>query len=313
MVGYKTFMNNKLKAVLALAVLSPILSELLSGNSPAFVFFNPAFFLLQVFSYGAPALIIRELAVRWKLGVIGIFVMALGYGIFNEGLVTGTFFLKDAGVIANYGYHLGVNWPWVGFAMIWHDLHAMLYPILLVNILFSDNATEPWLSIRVVKILSVLVFLESLVLYFTPKDKFPSFYFLLFWGAIVLCILAGKKITNTVSWNKIVAKKSAFALGFSTLLFYVGLIAISKTTAHISIYFIVLGVVAWLYWKYLKKKNWDLMPMFLFFIVGDYTAVAVFASIGRPYPIVFITGIVTVLWLYWLAKRSTHKALFLSQ
>ena len=75
--------NGYLKPILTLVVIVPFLTELLSGNFTLSRFFIPPVFIAFIIAYGLAALLIRELAVKWKLGIEGIFILGLAYGIYN--------------------------------------------------------------------------------------------------------------------------------------------------------------------------------------------------------------------------------------
>ena len=72
------------KPTVALLLAAPFLTELLSGNLPASVFFRPQVYpFLATVGYGFPILLLREFAVRRQLGLASLFLLGLVYGIFN--------------------------------------------------------------------------------------------------------------------------------------------------------------------------------------------------------------------------------------
>ena len=76
------------RSIILLLFLPAVFAELISEATPAPVFFAPATLLLFTFiGYGGPVLVIREFAVRCKIGIGGIFVLGLAYGIFNRRLL----------------------------------------------------------------------------------------------------------------------------------------------------------------------------------------------------------------------------------
>jgi hypothetical protein len=77
---------SKSKVILLGLVLPGFLAEVISGNSPLYVFLNPLFSAFFILAYGLPFLLIRELAIRLKLSVAAILVLGLANGIFNEGI-----------------------------------------------------------------------------------------------------------------------------------------------------------------------------------------------------------------------------------
>lgn len=136
------------KAPLFLAVASPILAEVLSGNLPPLAFL-PLLPLMLV-AYGIPMLLIRDAWVRFGLGVPGLFALGIAYGFVNEALFAKTVFLDANVPIDTFdGYAVGgVNWAWASFIVPWHALHAVLYPIAFTWWLFPSRRAQPWLSRR---------------------------------------------------------------------------------------------------------------------------------------------------------------------
>ena len=78
--------------IITLALLSPVIAELLSGSSPPLEFFNPFGFILLVGLYGCGVIIVRELSIRWKKGWGSILLLGAVYGIIEEGLAVKSFF-----------------------------------------------------------------------------------------------------------------------------------------------------------------------------------------------------------------------------
>jgi hypothetical protein len=302
-------MKPKTKAILVLFFLSPILAELLSGSSPARTFFNPPFFLLQIISYGIPALVVREIAIRWNLRFSGMFVLAIGYGIFNEGLLAGTFFLVNASFFQSYGYYLGLNFAWIPFAAVWHSLHSIVYPILITSALFPSVAKEPWLSSRTTKILFALAALETGLLYFSQHSR-PQGYFLILWFAIIILALIAKKYSGNLEFKPNKFSLGALAAGFLTVALYFVLIAITKTQITIFVYWIILIIFVKAFWWLIKKNHWHTMPLLISFAAGDYIGNGVFAIIGRgALPEVLATSIAVSAVLLYVAKKAASQSM----
>ena len=142
--------SRKWAAPLFLAIASPILAEILTGNLPPSLFFTPVVFVLMLVAYGIPVLLIRDAWVRLGLGVPGLFVLGLAYGFVNEALFAKTVFMDVAVPIDTFdGYRQsGVNWAWASFIVPWHAMHSLLYPIAFAWWLFPSRRAEPWLGRR---------------------------------------------------------------------------------------------------------------------------------------------------------------------
>lgn len=134
-------MTEKGRALWVLAFLSPIIAELLSGSSPPLEFFNPISFALLLGLYGAGVLVVRELAVMWRLGWMGIIVLGAAYGILEEGVAIKSFFdpfWMDLGGLGEYGRYVGTNWVWAVWLTIYHSMISITLPILITWLLYPN-------------------------------------------------------------------------------------------------------------------------------------------------------------------------------
>jgi hypothetical protein len=149
-----------------LLFLAPAVGELLSGSMPPLEFFNPLGFAAVVVLYGGGAVIIRELTFRWGKGWATLFVLAIAYGIVEEGLLCKSFFdpnWPDLGALKDYGRWGGVNWPWAVFLTIYHAAISIATPILLVNLIFPQRRSQSWVSRRAFTLLALLLFVEVII------------------------------------------------------------------------------------------------------------------------------------------------------
>ncbi|WP_431910374.1 hypothetical protein [Nonomuraea jabiensis] len=101
---------------LGLSLLSPLVAEFLLGDFPLTYLY---FLLLLAPTYGGAAVVIREVARRKGLGWPSIVLMALAYGVFEEGIMTMSLFNPDyAGqrlLDPGYVLALGIGVPWTLF------------------------------------------------------------------------------------------------------------------------------------------------------------------------------------------------------
>jgi hypothetical protein len=129
----------------ALYFLSPLVAEFLLGDFPITMVF-----LLLVLSpmYGGGALVIRELVRRTGRGWPSIILLALAYGVFEEGVTTMSLFnpnyvdahLLDQGFVPA----LGIAVPWTIFVLALHTVWSISVPIALVEE-WTPRRTTPWL------------------------------------------------------------------------------------------------------------------------------------------------------------------------
>jgi hypothetical protein len=154
-------LGRRIGPALALFVLAPVFAELLSGSSPPAVFFFPILTALNLCLYGSGALLIREAAVRWRLGWPGIVALGVAYAILEEGVALTTFFdpawpaRKELG---SYGAGPdGSNWVWIASLCVYHSVISTALPILMTQLAYPSRARQPWLGRRGIVLTAVLL------------------------------------------------------------------------------------------------------------------------------------------------------------
>lgn len=132
---------------LGLFLLSPIVAEFLLGNLPI-----TAFYALVILAplYGAGAVLVREIARHAGRGWPTIVILALAYGVLEEGITTMSLFNPNyAGQrLLDFGYipALGMGVPWTVFVLTLHTVWSISVPILVMEVLAGDRRTTPWLG-----------------------------------------------------------------------------------------------------------------------------------------------------------------------
>src|SRR5512135_1878497 len=99
-------MRSSRKALLALVLLAPVLTEVATGNTPLRAYLDPRIALFLTLAYSVPAVVIRELAVRRRLSVGGVFLLGLAYGIWNEGLLAQTLIRAEHVPIDRFDHYM---------------------------------------------------------------------------------------------------------------------------------------------------------------------------------------------------------------
>jgi hypothetical protein len=148
--------------VFVLAVLSTWIGEVLFGATPLS---RIGGLVLVAPLYGGGAVLIRELARRRGTGWWRIVLLAVAYGIIEEGLAIQSFFNPDlfnAGILG--GRWLGVNWVWTQWTLGYDVLWSISVPILLAELLFQERSAEPWLGRRGMLVASTLYVLSAAAL-----------------------------------------------------------------------------------------------------------------------------------------------------
>jgi hypothetical protein len=134
-------MTDKGKAVWFLALLSPIIAELMSGSSPPLEFFNPLSFIGLLGMYGAGVLLVRELTIRWDKGWATVIILGAAYAIIEEGLAVKSFFdpnWVDLGDLSIYGRFWSTNWVWAVWLTIYHSTISISLPILIFGLVYPE-------------------------------------------------------------------------------------------------------------------------------------------------------------------------------
>ncbi|AGL18557.1 hypothetical protein [Actinoplanes sp. N902-109] len=130
---------------LGLFFLSPLVAEFLLGD---FTLSMLPFLALLAPLYGGGALVIRELVRRTGRGWPSIVLLALAYGLFEEGLTTQSLFNPDyAGAhLLEQGYvpALGIAVPWTLYVLALHTVWSISVPIALTE-QATSRGVVPWL------------------------------------------------------------------------------------------------------------------------------------------------------------------------
>ncbi|MGI5230920.1 hypothetical protein [Actinoallomurus sp. CA-142502] len=139
------------RPVLVLLLSAPYLGEVLSTATPPLDLLLPWNLALFVALYGCGALLCRELAHRWGLGLPGLILLGMAYGVYEEALVD-RFWFDPA-----YARHSGVG----DYARIWHTnlllathltaFHAAVSvcsSVIIVTRLFPGDRDRAWVRPR---------------------------------------------------------------------------------------------------------------------------------------------------------------------
>jgi len=144
-------MSCRARAIVTLVAIAPIVTEIVSGNTPPHALLHPRIALFLIAAYSFPLLVMRELSVRWRLGTLGIFILGLAYGFLNEGLIAQTLIRAEGVPLPNFNHYIyagGINFSWVAVIVPWHALMAVVFPLALLAHWFPSCAGERWLGNR---------------------------------------------------------------------------------------------------------------------------------------------------------------------
>lgn len=133
-------MKQKIKILISVLFLPPLIAELLSGSAPPNEFFRPHTIFLLVMLYGCGTLLIREARIRWNMQWSVLFLV-VAYGIAEEGLMTKAFFninWPDVGGYARYGTWHGILLPWSILLLSFHATISTLLPIVITDLIWQE-------------------------------------------------------------------------------------------------------------------------------------------------------------------------------
>jgi hypothetical protein len=144
-------------------------------------------FIMFMAFYGMAAVLIRELARRLQIGWTGLLLVALAYGIFEEGLITQSLFnphyLGLSLIEPGYLPGLGIGAPWTVFVISLHVIWSIATPIAIIEAWYGrgepgGRGTEPWLG-RVGTVVCLVIFVlaaaaTAAVSIFTDTHQFVA-------------------------------------------------------------------------------------------------------------------------------------------
>lgn len=170
------------RPVLIFVLIAPLLTELLSTNVTLLQFVvQPWLYpFFATLGYGIPVLLIRDTALRWRLGQPGLCALGLIYGIYNEGLWAKTFLLTQHMPVhefEGYGVIAGIALPWALTISLWHALYAVVFPLTIVVYLCPKERDSPWLGRKTYYALLALIADLAMLPFFTagkPPQGAPA-------------------------------------------------------------------------------------------------------------------------------------------
>lgn len=276
-------MQTRVKAIVTLVLIAPVLTEIVSGNTPPHALLHPSIDVFLIAVYSLPILLIRELSVRWSLRTSGLFLLGLAYGLLNEGLVAQTLIRYQHVPMPNFDRYVcaaGINFSWAALILPWHALMAVIFPIALLGWWFPSCAGAEWLSKKWFAALTVIVAGGVVFLGVARAPHFQMRIFLLAMAALVGCAYLLRSQAILPSRDGIRSFRS-FALG---AIFYVALFggatifAARKTPAEF--YFLFIAVLllglGWIGRRY----EFDRLPDSAIFPLGAYFIASVFNGVG---------------------------------
>ena len=163
---------------IALFFLSPLVAEFLLGDFTLAVF---GYLLFLGPMYGGGAVLIRETVRRTGRGWPSMVLLALAYGVFEEGVTTQSLFNPDYAHVhlldSGFVPALGIAIPWTLYVLALHTVWSMSVPIALVEE-WTERRTVPWLHTPGLVVAAVLFVLGAVV---TTFSSYSNGHFMASW------------------------------------------------------------------------------------------------------------------------------------
>ena len=307
-----------IRPALTLLLLTTVVPELLTGSTPIYGFLNPGVLLFLILGYGLAILLVRELAVRLGVGLGGLVLFGLAYGIFNEGLLAKTFLLHRALPVHEYddfGYWLGISFPWAAGISSWHAFASVVFPISLTHYFFPKVSRNPWIGGRVALALGVVLLLLASLVFLGPSEKgvkgTPPQLAIMFSMMSILFVLGTTFKGSPLAHGGVPSLKPVL-LGLSIILPFTLLSKIAAGKISPLIYFAVLAGAFYAYGWLLKRFGWLSLPGFLCFGIGWYlqnAVISILLRLGNP-PLAAVSALVdaVILFVLWRQIRRASQA-----
>jgi len=305
------------RAALFLLVAPGLLAEVVSQNTSLAEYFSPVTFMLGSLTYGVPVLLIREIAAARGLGVAGVAILGIAYGILNEGVIARTLTQASGPPLfdfAGYGQVGPIQSGWTIFMLAWHALHSVLYPILLARWLYPAAASGLWFATgaaRWVRYPIGVAMVGLYALYFLNPPGGDLGIFLLYAAVTAALVLVSLRFgnrdvasprPNTVSWPALA--------GMSTAILYLGALA---APGHIPFAWYALAFAATVALAIfgVRHAGWRPLPELLRFGLGDYLGFTVLgaalAVTTRPEPLQSVIAGVVFVVAFGALLRATAR------
>ncbi len=296
---------------------------MLSGSSPPLEFFNPLIIVIFLGMYGAGALLVREVVVRWRKGWASTIALGAAYGVVEEGIAVKSFFdpgWQDLGALAEYGRYLDVNWVWAVWLTIYHSVISIGLPILLIALMFPRLKNERLLGSRgfwVVSLVFVVDIAFCAVMFVGTQDYVPGVpEYALAFAATVLLVLAAWKaprdLLSAASHSPVWRPWRFMLVGFSFMLgtFVIagsapdGVHPIVMIAALLALSAIVLAILRnkmGSQHNNLHKSYFAVGLMLLFILLSPIHEISGMTGMS-------LVGVTFALYSYWLIKNVVRRA-----
>ncbi|HEY7575575.1 MAG TPA: hypothetical protein VIB08_10460 [Thermoanaerobaculia bacterium] len=276
------------RGVLFLLLAPAFMAEVLTQNMALTTFLQPVPFVLCALTYGVPVLVIREIAAARGLGVNGVVVLGLAYGIFNEGVIAKTLSQPSGPEVFDFSGYGQIGAMQIGlaiFIVFWHALHSVLYPILIGRWLFPEVADSRWLAsgrARHLRPLFAVILIALYSLYFVNPVRNDPGTFLVYVavsaGLVTLAVTVPFFRARPEPPRAGRVSRWPALLGATTIVFYVLQIQAPRHVPF-AVYLVASVAVIAAAGVAMGRAGWRPVPQILQFGLGDALTFALFATL----------------------------------
>ena len=109
------FLHGK-KEIAILAIISVFMTEIITTSTTLLELTSPMTLIFLILGYALPVILIRELIILHRLGIVGIFLLGFLAGVYSEGIIAHTLFvdtISPVDIFASYGVISNIRIPWL--------------------------------------------------------------------------------------------------------------------------------------------------------------------------------------------------------
>jgi hypothetical protein len=194
--------RQRMWAAVVLAVLAPFTVDVLFGGTSVTDFSGV---LSEISTYGFAAVLIRAVVRRRVLGFSSIVLFGLAFALTTEFLIVQTSLAPLGSLVPypDYGRAMGVNWPFLVWALGYETLWGIAMPIALTELAFPLHRTSAWLGVRGCLVLTLLFVLGAAAAWYNwtqltspdyvhlPVYLPPLLTVLCGWVVVLMFVIAG--------------------------------------------------------------------------------------------------------------------------
>lgn len=287
-------------------LISPgLLAEVLSGNTYITKLFNPVDLFFLVLAYGIPVLLIWEIKIKYELSTLGIFILWLAYGIFNEWIMAKT--ILESSLVPLWGFRWFGNYFWLNLSwsvmiLPWHAFFSVSFPIAIAHILFPELCKTSLISRRltIVSFISTCLLLPILAKGWQWNISIQLYVFL--YGFMVIAYYMSIYLKSRISHNLWI--KYWLRWGLSIVLLYLFQF-IAAGRISLSLYIILSIILVFFFVRFFLRLSDSEKSRFAFGGYISFWAFGTLASLGAGrIDLLIIYPILIGILYYFLRKRG---------